>query len=379
MPARAVTADPSPSQAAVAESIRARIDEVDRQIVNLLNRRARHALEMARYKDRAGRPVYAPDREVRVLSRLRQSNLGPLPAESLEHVFREIISGCRSLQAPLQVAYLGPEYTFSHQAAVALFGRSAKLSPRDAIADLFEALQRGKAQVGLVPVENSSQGAVAEVLDRLMDSHLMICGETYLAVSHVLMSCTEDIGRVRRVHSHPQALAQCRRWLGRNLGHAAQRAEASTARAARLAAEDPQAAAVGSRILAEALGLNLLAEDIQDSGLNTTRFLVLGSEDCPACGRDKTSICFITAHQPGSLHQVLGCLAQRRLNLTRIESRPVQDRPWEYIFFVDFEGHRMSPAVADALDEVGRQVEFLRVLGSYPQANASCNAGSRGG
>lgn len=370
MPAQAMPKEAEPSDGVLQEIIRARIDDVDRQIVELLNRRARHALEMARCKHRAGRAVYAPERERRVLSRLREQSQGPLPAESLEHVFREIISGCRSLQGQLQVAYLGPEYTFSHQAALALFGRSARLAPREAIADLFEAVERGQAQVGLVPVENSSQGAVAEVLDRLAESQLMICGESYLAVSHVLMSQAQDISQVRQVHSHPQALAQCRDWLGRNLAGAAQRAEASTARAARLAAEDPQTAAVGSQALAKALGLNILAEDIQDSGLNTTRFLVLGREDCPACGQDKTSICFITAHQPGSLHRVLACLAQRQLNLTRIESRPVKGRPWEYIFFVDFEGHRLDPEVAAALQEVQGQVEYMRVMGSYPLAVA---------
>lgn len=365
-----------PSQGAPQRGdIRERIDELDTQIMNLLNQRARQALEMAKAKRQEGAVVFAPEREDMIISRLRSDSPGPLPLDSLEHIYREIISGCRALQSPLDVAYLGPEYTFSHQVALARFGRSANLNAQYTISEVFEAVERGRSQVGLAPVENSSEGAVGEALDRLVTTSLSVCGETYLAISHALMSLTEDMSGLQRVYSHPQALAQCRGWLSRRLPGAQQIAAASTAEAANKAAGDPQSAAIGSKVLAGASGLTLLAEDIQDSGLNTTRFLVLGQDDCPPCGQDKTSVCFVVSHKPGSLYRALGAMADRGLNLTRIESRPLKDRPWEYVFFADFLGHNQDKVVAEALELVKPETEMFKVLGSYPMAEQPVGPG----
>ncbi|MCB2192224.1 MAG: prephenate dehydratase [Deltaproteobacteria bacterium] len=347
-------------------ALRSEIDQVDRELMNLLNKRARLAMDIGRLKQAAGLPVFVPERECELLERLAEGNHGPLPDRYLVNVFREVISACRSVQQPLRVAFLGPEFTFSHQAAVQHFGTSCRLTPQSGIAEVFREVEGGRCQVGLVPVENSGEGAVGASLDQLMTTRLKVCGEVYTPISHVLMSNEEDLDAITTVYSHPQALAQCREWLSRNLPQARVAEASSTAAAARQAAETPGAAAIGAVAAASHHCLKVLAEGIQDYSYNTTRFLVIGTQDVPPCGQDKTSIVFLTAHRPGSLYQALGELAEMGVNMSRIESRPTKDRPWEYAFFVDLQGHRKDPNVAKALAALESQVERVNILGSFP-------------
>ncbi|MBV1750051.1 MAG: prephenate dehydratase [Desulfarculus sp.] len=355
----------NPSQEAIA-ALRDEIDQVDRELMALLNQRARLAMDIGRLKQAAGLAVFVPERECDLLDNLTKGNHGPLPDRYLLNVFREVISACRSVQQPLKVAFLGPEFTYTHQAAVQHFGNSCRLTPQSSIAEVFREVEGGRCQVGLVPVENSGEGAVGASLDQFMTTRLKVCGEVYTPISHVLMSREEDLAAITTVYSHPQALAQCRGWLSRNLPQARVAESTSTAAAARQAADTPGSAAIGAVSAARHHCLKVLAEGIQDYSYNTTRFLVIGTQEVPPCGQDKTSIVFLTAHRPGSLYQALGELAEMGVNLSRIESRPTKDRPWEYAFFVDLHGHREDPGVAKALAALESQVERLRVLGSFP-------------
>lgn len=376
MPQSACQVSRLEDQGASIEDIRGRIDEIDDRIAELINQRAVCAVQMAAAKQGSGQPVFVPGREDQIIARVCRANPGPMPADGLETVYREIISLCRALQHPLSVAFLGPEFTYSHQVALKRFGSACRFEAQPSLAAVFRAVERGQAQVALVPVENSSEGAVGEVLDRLAKTRVKVCGETYLSIAHALMSREKDLAKIERVYSHPQALAQCRDWLARNLYGAELVPVASTAAAARRAEQDERSAAVGSALLAGSLGLPLLAEGIQDSDLNTTRFLMLSRDDHPRTGADKTSICFIASHRPGSLHRVLGHLAGRGINLTRIESRPVVNRPWEYTFFADMEGHREDQSLAEALQDMRQDVEMFKLLGSYPTATPPCQQGN---
>ncbi|MCF8064861.1 MAG: prephenate dehydratase [Desulfarculaceae bacterium] len=355
----------SPASDAIA-ALRDEIDQTDRELMALLNQRARLALDIARLKQAAGLPVFVPERECDLLDKLAKGNHGPLPDRYLCNIFREVISACRSVQQPLKVAFLGPEFTYSHQAALQHFGTSCSLTPQSGIAEVFREVERGGCHVGLVPVENSGEGAVGASLDQFMTTRLKVCGEVYTPISHALMSREEDLDAITTVYSHPQALAQCRGWLSRNLPRARVAEATSTAAAARQAAETAGSAAIGAVAAARHHGLKVLSEGIQDYTYNTTRFLVIGNQEVPPCGQDKTSLVFLTAHRPGSLYQALGELAEMGVNLSRIESRPTKDRPWEYAFFVDLHGHREDPQVAKALAALESQVERLKVLGSFP-------------
>ncbi|MCF8114939.1 MAG: prephenate dehydratase [Desulfarculaceae bacterium] len=348
------------------DALRDQIDQIDQRLMDLIAQRAGLALDIGRQKRAAGLPIFAPERENDLLAKLSRGNRGPLPDSYLRNIFREIISACREVQNPLSVAYLGPEYTFSHQAAQKHFGHSSKLKALASIGEVFREVERGNCSVGLVPVENSGEGAVNASLDQLMNSQLKVCGEVYAPVSHALMSIEDELEFVEIIYSHPQALAQCRGWLAKHQPQARLSEATSTAAAARQAAETPGSAAVGNLAAAGPYGLQVLAEGIQDYSHNTTRFLVVSAQDAPSCGQDKTSLVFMASHQPGSLHQALGELARRGINLTRIESRPTKDRPWEYAFFVDLMGHRQDPEVAEALKALDGQVEQLKVLGSFP-------------
>ena len=346
---------------------RAEIDRLDREILDLLNQRAKASLGIARAKQAAGADIFVPEREESLVRSLVGENAGPLPDASVKAVFREIISACRSLQSPMKVAFLGPEFTYSHQAALKRFGQSSKMDPKASIAQVFKAVESGTCQAGLVPVENSTEGAVGAAMDAFLNTSLKVCGEVFDQINHVLMSRTSDHSQVKVVYSHPQALAQCRKWLERTLPGAELVETGSTSAAAAKAASQADAAAVGSRLAAESLGLNLLAENIQDISSNITRFLVLCKQDCPSTGEDKTSLLFVGSHKPGSLHNALGHLAKNGLNLTRIESRPTRQKAWEYAFFVDLQGHKDDAAVQNALEDMKGNVLWLKVLGSYPQ------------
>ncbi|MBU2549865.1 MAG: prephenate dehydratase [Proteobacteria bacterium] len=350
--------------------LRAEIDRLDQNILELLDRRAVCAREIGRLKSGGGKPAFDPGRERDLLARLCRDD-HTLSTDALRRIYIEIISACRSLQAPLRVAYLGPEATFSHRAALGHFGGAADFAPQTTVHHVFREVEAGQADFGVVPVENSTEGAVGLTLDELVISDLSVCGEIYLPVVQNLLSRENDKTTVKTVYSHPQALAQCRSWLAANLPAASLVEASSTASAAERATREPGTAAIGADMLAEKHGLGILAAGIQDLALNQTRFFVLGRLACETSGRDKTSIIFILSHEPGSLSRALNPLAEAGINMTRIESRPVKAQAWEYVFFVDIEGHRSEEKVRNALEKMAAEVETLKILGSYPAGDAA--------
>ncbi|HEV8673417.1 MAG TPA: prephenate dehydratase [Methylomirabilota bacterium] len=347
---------------------RASIDDIDRQLLRLLNQRAGIALEVGRAKRAAGAPVHDAEREHEVFGHVLRLNAGPLSAEAVRAIWREILSASRALQRPFRVAHLGPVATFAHLAALERFGESAEYVPLRGIPDVFAEVEQGRADVGVVPVENSTEGAVNHTLDRLIDSELLICGEVQLEIHHYLLSRAGDLADVKQVFSHPQALAQCREWLDRNLPHAQPVEVASTAAAAERALEDGAAAAIASELAGRLYQLPTLRERIEDVARNVTRFLVIGRRPIGPTGRDKTSLLLSIKDEVGALYRILEPVAAARLNLTRIESRPTRRRPWEYVFFVDLEGHQVDPDVQGVLAALRERCLFLKVLGSYPAA-----------
>lgn len=354
------------------KSLRREIDQIDAQIVELLAKRAHHAVDIGKLKREQGLPHFDGGREKDLIESCMRRNKGPLQDKALKAVFKEIVSACRELQSPTRVSFLGPLATFTHMAALEFFGSSAELTPVNSIVDVFREVQAGRTHLGVAPVENSSEGAVGLTLDQLATSGLKICGEIYLRISHALLSNEKDLGSIERVYSHPQALAQCIGWLGSNLSAAPLIQMSSTASAARRVAGEEKSAAVGSEMLAEIYGLNVVAREIQDRTENLTRFVVVGKDEIQRTGRDKTSIVFSVAHHPGSLGSALKPFADHGVNLTRIESRPSKETPWEYVFFVDFEGHTSDRSVEQVIDELAANVERLHVLGSYPAGDPKC-------
>lgn len=348
---------------------RARIDAIDRQILDLLNRRAEAAIQVGRIKQDKGADPYVPEREQELLDGLLRLNSGPLPSEAVRAIWREIFSASLALQRPLRIAYLGPAVTFSHQAATLGFGASAEYLPERGIHEVFSAVECARADFGVVPVENSTEGTVNHTLDRLIDSDLLISGESLLEVHHFLLGRAGELGDVKVVYSHPQALAQCRRWLAAELPDVPTVEVASTAAAVERALDEPTAAAVASELAARLYDLPVLRARIEDSPHNVTRFLVIGTRAMGPSGRDKTSVLFSIKDEVGALYRILEPFALHALNLTKIESRPTKRRPWEYVFFVDFEGHRDDPTVQAALAALQAQCLFLKVLGSYPSAS----------
>jgi len=346
--------------------LRGQIDELDAKIVELLGQRAAHAKEIGRLKRLKGMPAYDASREQALMSALVSGNKGPLSDSALRNVFTEIVSACRALQQPTRISFLGPAATFTHLAAIDYFGQSCDFLPRESIVDVFRDVQSGHGDFGVVPVENSTEGPVGLTLDQLSDSHLRICGEVFLRISHALMSRHGNLADIRQIVSHPQALAQCLGWLSRNLPGRPMVQMSSTAVAARRASEEEGTAAVGNEMLARLYGLSTLARDIQDRAVNVTRFLVLGHEECEPTGRDRTSILFAVPHHPGALLQALNPFSEHAINISRIESRPSKDTPWEYVFFADIEGHVADGEVAATLEIVSRFVTRLKILGSYP-------------
>lgn len=350
------------------DEFRSRINDLDEQILRLLNQRAAAALRIGELKRRQDLPYFDPEREAEVVGRLLGLNPGPFPAAGVKAVWREILSASLALEHPLPVAYLGPPATFTHQAAVLRFGSSATLVPARSIVEVFDEVERGRAEFGVVPVENSTEGSVNLTLDRLIDSDLLITGELLLDISHHLLGRARQLEAVRTVCSHPQALAQCRQWLTAHLPEVRLEEVSSTALAAERAVNDPAAAAVASELAGRLYNLPVLRSRIEDNRLNSTRFLVVGRRAMPPTGKDKTSILCSLKHEVGALATFLDPFARHGLNLTKIESRPTKLRPWEYVFFVDFEGHLETPPVQAALAEVRERCLFLKLLGSYPTA-----------
>ena len=366
---RSVTASPD-TEPALAR-VRAEIDRIDRALLGALNERARQVQAVGRIKAEAGLEVYSAARERDLLEELRRVNPGPFPAEAIEPVFREIISATRSLEGPLRVAFLGPEGTYSHLAARRHFGGAATFAPTATIGDVFQAVERRQAELGVVPVENTTEGVVTRTLDALADSEVTICGEVLLRISHHLLSRSGRLEDVRRVASIGQALAQCRVWLERNLAHAERVETASTAAAAQLAAGDPRVAAIGSALAGEAYGLAVIESGIEDRRDNTTRFLLLGRNAPPRSGNDLTCAVFtVRKAESGALHRLLEPFARLGVNLTSIQSRPMPGKPFEYLFYLDLEGHRDDERVARALSDAAAQAHSHRVLGSFPRAVA---------
>ncbi len=357
--------------------LRAEIDRVDQEILTRLNERAALGQQVGQLKGRAGRAVFAAGRERDLLEALRRKNAGPFPTGAIEPVFREIISATRALERALRIAYLGPEGTFAHEAARRFFGASATLVAVSPIAEIFAAVERGDVEHGVAPVENTTQGVVTETFDTLATTQVELCGEMLLRVSYQLLSRSGRIDDVKRVASHPQGLAQCRLWLDRHLPSAERVETASTAAAARLAAEDHAVAAVASAVAGETYGLSPAAQAIEDRRDNTTRFLLLGQEPAARSGQDLTSAVFtVRKTQPGALHRLLEPFARHGVNLTSIQSRPMPGKPFEYLFFLDLEGHRDDAAVVAALGEAAASAHSHRVLGSFPRAATTGEAGA---
>ena len=348
---------------------RGAIDRLDRQLVQLLNRRARLAQRIGLSKEKHNASVFVPSRERGVLANVLRSNAGPLPDRALIDIFREVISASRALEHQLRIAYLGPEGTFTQAAARSHFGAGATYHAVDSIAEVFAAVEAERAEVGVVPVENSTEGVVAHTLDLLVDSPLHICAELELKVRHCLLGRQGRLTHIRRIVSHPQSLAQCRRWLATACPGVPTEAVSSNARAAQMAASERGTAAIAGGMAAELYRLRILAEGIQDDPSNVTRFLVLAAHDAPrASGTDKTSILFTVRDEIGILHRMLRPFARHRINLCGIESRPRRGKPWEYVFFLDLRGHREQAPVRRALQDLARHCTSLKVLGSYPSA-----------
>jgi chorismate mutase / prephenate dehydratase len=354
------------------EAVRERIDGVDEQIHSLISERARLAQLVGISKSRDGHTVdfYRPEREAQVLRRARERNHGPLRDDEVVRLFREIMSACLAQQEPLKVAYLGPEATFSQTAVLTHFGHSVRALPLGSIDEVFHEVESAAADFGVVPIENSTEGTVNHTLDRFSSSPLKICGEVELRIHHYLMGNMGGLGRIVRICSHPQSLAQCRGWLQEHLPSVELVPASSNGEAARRARDERGTAAIAGETAAEVYGLKVLAAQIEDRADNTTRFLVLGRKLLAASGQDRTTLLVSVGHtdSPGALHRLLEPLARHRVSMTRIESRPSHRRKWDYIFFIDIEGHAEEPHVARALEALKRRSSLFRVLGSYPRA-----------
>lgn len=346
--------------------LRKKIDQIDEKIVKLLNDRAVLAQRIGRTKSLNNQEIYVPHREKEVLERVCGLSRGALAPPAVRSVFREIISACRSLEAPLEVAFFGAQATYTHLAAREQFGSSAYLRPTASIAEVFQEVTQKRASFGVVPIENSTEGVVAHTLDSLVDSDLKICAEIFLDVHHNLLSRSGRSEDVQKIISHPQALAQCRGWLGRHFPGVPVEEVASTAHAALKAADDGSLAAISSAMAKEVYGLKAVAKNIEDQTNNITRFLVIGKMTTPRSGDDKTSLVFSVQDKPGVLYRMLQPFAQRRINLSKIESRPLKNKPWEYLFFLDLRGHRDEAPVKKAIESLKKNCVFLKIMGSYP-------------
>ncbi|MBI3247897.1 MAG: prephenate dehydratase [Deltaproteobacteria bacterium] len=352
-------------------SLREQIDRIDAQVVTLLNRRARLAMRIGQLKSRDRASAYVPSRERQVLAQVLALNTGPLSNEALRAIYREIVSAARALEEPLRIAYFGPEATYTHMAAREQFGSQARFQPLPTIPQVFAEVEQAQADYGVVPIENSSEGSVAITLDTFVDSPLHIIAEISLEIRHCLLSRATRLEQITRVLAHPQALAQCRRWLATNLPGATVEEVVSNARAAELATADAHVAAIAGRMAAEHYKLNVLAAGIQDQSANFTRFAVIGRPQAPGqpTGHDKTSMLLSVRDEVGALYHSLKPFADNAINLHRIESRPLKGRPWEYLFFIDVEGHLHDEPIARALEQIRPLCPLVKVLGSYVSAN----------
>ncbi len=350
------------------QRLRAEIDRLDEEVLQRLSRRAEIAHEIGRVK--GGAVVYRPEREAQVLRRIASLNKGPLSEGTVWHIFREIMSACLALEQPLRIAYFGPEGTFTESAAKKHFGAAPQFTAIATIDEVFRTVEAGHADYGVVPVENSTEGAVGRTLDLLLQMPIRICGEVMLRIHQQLLSKAERLEDVKRLYSHSQSLAQCHEWLNRNLPSLPRVPVASNAEAARMAAEDAESCAIAGEAAAARYGLNRLGQDIEDDPNNTTRFLVIGMHDAGPSGRDKTSIVCASQNKAGAMYALLEPLARHGVSMSKFESRPSRTGLWEYVFYVDVEGHQSEEKVARAFAELRDRAAFVKVLGSYPGAAA---------
>lgn len=352
------------------EDCRDRINEIDERIFGLITERQETAKKIGDIKQVSGLDIIDPAREQEVLRSLESKAGANLSPQAIRAIYSEIISASRTVQEPLSAAYLGPEATFSHQAALAFFGSSTQLTPVETIEEVFNLVEKGTCRTGIVPIENSFEGSVNITLDLFYKYDLKIGAEIFLRIRNHLLTNARSMAAIKKIYSHPMPIAQCRSWIRSHLPGASIMEVSSTSRAAKMAGEDEEAAAIGSRLSAHTYGLKILEEGIEDQPYNVTRFLVIGKKDADPTGDDKTSILFFLPHIPGSLHKALEALAAKSVNMTRIQSRPMRMRNWEYLFFVDVEGHEEDQNVKEALKEMEKRCIFMKKLGSYPSGGA---------
>jgi len=347
--------------------LRKAIDRLDSRIVDLINQRALASCEIGKIKKSGNNPIYSPDRESQIYEKIVKLSGGPVKEESMRAIYSEIMSACLSLEHPLKVAYLGPELTFTHQAALSKFGSSVDYLSCEGISEVFHEVEKDNADYGVVPIENSTEGAVSHTLDMFVDSPLQICSEVYLRIKENLLCTHADTRKIKRVYSHPNVFGQCRGWIEKNLPTVDLYESTSTARAAEMASKRADSACIASSLAAKKYKLKILARSIEDSSSNVTRFLIIGHQMSKASGKDKTSVVFSVKDRPGVLHDMLSSFKKAGINLTKIESRPSKKKLWKYYFFVDMDGHTDTPKVNKALKELGKKCYFLKVLGSYPR------------
>lgn len=357
------------------QDLRDQIDDIDQRLLELFNRRAGCAVSVAEVKREAIENsddtinFFRPDREAQVIQRIKSLNQGPLSDDEVGRLIREVMSACLALEQPLKIAFLGPEGTFTQSAALKHFGHSVSTVPMSSIPDVFSSVESGHADFGLVPVENSTEGVISHTLDMFIESGLKICGEVEIQIHHHLVNQSQDVSQIKYIYSHQQSFAQCRRWLNQNFPDIERISVSSNGEAARLAKEDAGAAAICGLPAVEAFGLNICIENIEDLSDNTTRFVVIGKQEIDPSGSDKTSLLISTKNNPGALLGLLQPLADNGISMNKIESRPAPDRKWEYVFFIDIDGHQQDEDVTRAFVELKQQAARFKILGSYPKAS----------
>jgi len=349
------------------KQLRDKIDIIDTELLNLVNQRAKLAQEVGKIK-KSG-IIYRPEREAQILTRLQSQNPGPITNGNIAQLFTEVMSQCRALEKAMVVAYLGPSGTFSEEASIKRFGHAITTLACNSIDEVFNKVESGAAGYGVVPVENSTEGAIGKTMDLLLQTSSTVCGEILLPVHQFLMAQQTDLSAIHKIYSHPQSFAQCHQWIRTNLPHISS-AEfintSSNADASRQAAENENTAAIASKRAAEIFKLSICAENIEDDPKNTTRFLVIGTQDVEASGKDKTSLAMSTSNNAGAIYKLLAPLAEHGVSMSRLESRPSRTDLWQYVFFVDVEGHKQNKNVSAALKEIAEKATFLKILGSYP-------------
>lgn len=350
------------------ESLRKKIDKIDNKILEQLTKRAKIAQEIGKIKKQKKLEFFSPAREKQIIEHLTKKNKSPLSSLAIKNIFGEILSACRSLEAPIKVAYLGPQGTFTHLATIERFGSSVETYPKDSIADVFFDVEKDISNYGVVPVENSTEGVVNCTLDMFINSDLLICAEIYLKISHHLLGRCK-INQIKRIYSNPQAISQCKIWIKNNIGKNVEIVEtSSTTKATEKVLKEKYSASIASDLSSKIYNIPIIAENIQDNPLNKTRFLVIGKSLSEKSGKDKTSLMFSVPHKAGALYKALGVLSRYKINMTMIESRPAGQRPWDYVFFIDVQGHYKDKCLSSAIEEMKNVCSFVKILGSYPEA-----------